>query len=127
MDLRNSTIRLISDFPKKPLGTTPIHTAQKDGWKLTQRTWTEICINLEVELIYVSKVSGISSDGSAFADPVTLGIGRNLALMEINMVVPQLLRRFKFKLVDPQMVIQHHSTFFVVQSGLKVYLSSKQA
>ena len=56
-----------------------------------------------------------------------LCIGKNLALLEINMTIPQLLRKYNFDLVDPGMVIQHQTSFFVVQSGLRVNISSRQA
>lgn len=49
-------------------------------------------------------------------------IGRNLALLEINKVVPRLVRDYKFEMVNPGK-LQEHATFFVVQEGLEVYLS----
>jgi len=55
-----------------------------------------------------------------------LCIGRNLALLEMNKVLPQLLRRYRFRLVHPEATIKHHSTFFVVQSGLEVYVERRQ-
>ncbi|KAK5078534.1 hypothetical protein LTR64_003053 [Lithohypha guttulata] len=47
-------------------------------------------------------------------------IGRNLAILEINKVLPQLLRRYKFELVVPGRPMHQHSSFFVVQEGLEV-------
>ncbi len=55
-----------------------------------------------------------------------LCIGRNLALLEMNKVLPQLLRRYRFRLVHPEATIKHNSTFFVVQSGLEVYVEKRQ-
>ncbi|KAL7625826.1 hypothetical protein AAE478_005049 [Parahypoxylon ruwenzoriense] len=52
-------------------------------------------------------------------------IGRNLALLEINKVVPRLLRDFTFQLVYPKRELKAKATFFVVQEGLEVYISRK--
>ncbi|KAL9088007.1 MAG: hypothetical protein Q9165_006348 [Trypethelium subeluteriae] len=54
-----------------------------------------------------------------------LCIGRNLALLEINKLLPQLLREYHFQLVHPDRPLQYHSTFFVVQSGLKVFVERR--
>jgi hypothetical protein len=43
----------------------------------------------------------------------------------MNKVLPQILRRYRFRLVHPEAVIKHHSTFFVVQSGLEVYVEKR--
>ncbi len=43
----------------------------------------------------------------------------------MNKVLPQILRRYRFRLVHPDATIKHHSTFFVVQSGLDVYLEKR--
>jgi len=51
-----------------------------------------------------------------------LCIGRNLALLEINKVVPRLLRDYRFELVHPGRPLKAHSSFFVVQQGLEVYV-----
>jgi hypothetical protein len=40
----------------------------------------------------------------------------------MNKVLPQLLRRYDIQLVNPGKVLEHHSSFFVVQWGLKVYM-----
>lgn len=52
-------------------------------------------------------------------------IGRNLALLEINKVVPRLLRDYHFELVNPGRELEAHATFFVVQEGLEVFISKK--
>ncbi|KAI1494093.1 cytochrome P450 [Biscogniauxia mediterranea] len=52
-------------------------------------------------------------------------IGRNLALLEINKVIPRLLRDFDFQLVDPERELKAKATFFVVQEGLEVYISRR--
>ncbi|OHE90885.1 benzoate 4-monooxygenase cytochrome P450 [Colletotrichum orchidophilum] len=52
-------------------------------------------------------------------------IGRNLALLEINKVVPRLLRDFKFKLAHPGRPLRASATFFVVQSGLEVSIERR--
>ncbi|KAK4460566.1 Pisatin demethylase [Cladorrhinum samala] len=51
-----------------------------------------------------------------------LCIGRNLALLEINKVVPRLLRDYRFELAYPGRPLKANSSFFVVQSGLEVYV-----
>ncbi|KAL2130571.1 hypothetical protein VTI74DRAFT_6216 [Chaetomium olivicolor] len=51
-----------------------------------------------------------------------LCIGRNLALLEINKVVPRLLRDYRFELAHPGRPLKANATFFVVQSGLEVYI-----
>lgn len=52
-------------------------------------------------------------------------IGRHLAMLEMNKVLPQLLRRYQFKLVSPGTPLSHHSSFFVVQSGLFVMIKKR--
>lgn len=52
-------------------------------------------------------------------------IGRNLALLEMNKVVPRLLRDYRFWLVHPGRPLKAHATFFVVQEGLEVYISKR--
>lgn len=54
-----------------------------------------------------------------------LCIGRNLALLEINKVLPRLLRDFRFRLVHPHRELRAKATFFVVQDGLDVYIERK--
>ncbi|KAI1099575.1 cytochrome P450 [Jackrogersella minutella] len=53
-------------------------------------------------------------------------IGRNLALLEINKVIPRLLRDFDFELAYPGRPLKAKSTFFVVQEGLEVFISRKK-
>ncbi|KAI1086184.1 cytochrome P450 [Rostrohypoxylon terebratum] len=53
-------------------------------------------------------------------------IGRNLALLEINKVIPRLLRDFEFQLAYPGRELKAKATFFVVQEGLEVYISRKK-
>ncbi|OCK74147.1 cytochrome P450 oxidoreductase [Lepidopterella palustris CBS 459.81] len=55
-----------------------------------------------------------------------LCIGRNLALLEMNKILPQLIRRYHFELVYPERPLKHHSTFFVVQKGLEVYIRKRE-
>ncbi|KAF2092557.1 cytochrome P450 oxidoreductase [Rhizodiscina lignyota] len=55
-----------------------------------------------------------------------LCIGRNLALLQMNKLLPQLIRRYHFEIVHPGRPLKHHTTFFVVQKGLEVRLR-KQA
>ncbi|KAF3021124.1 hypothetical protein E8E14_013600 [Neopestalotiopsis sp. 37M] len=53
-------------------------------------------------------------------------IGRNLALLEINKVIPRLLRDFNFELVHPDQPLKAHASFFVVQEGLEVFIEKKE-
>ncbi|KAB5578026.1 cytochrome P450 [Coniochaeta sp. 2T2.1] len=53
-------------------------------------------------------------------------IGRNLALLEINKVIPRLVRDYHFELVHPDRELKAFATFFVVQEGLEVYVQKKQ-
>ncbi|KAI1440198.1 cytochrome P450 [Annulohypoxylon stygium] len=53
-------------------------------------------------------------------------IGRNLALLEINKVIPRLLRDFEFELAYAGRELKAKATFFVVQEGLEVYISRKK-
>jgi len=55
-----------------------------------------------------------------------LCIGRNLAIMEMNKVLPQLLREYRFRLVHPGRPLTSHTTFFVVQEGLDVYIEKRR-
>lgn len=56
-----------------------------------------------------------------------LCLGRNLALLEMNKLLPRLLARYHFELVHPGRPLKHHTTFFVVQSGLEVYISRRNS
>ncbi|KAK4652086.1 hypothetical protein QC762_000080 [Podospora pseudocomata] len=51
-----------------------------------------------------------------------LCIGRNLALLEINKVIPRLLRDYRFELAHPGQPLKANASFFVVQSGLEVFI-----
>ncbi|KAK3294215.1 cytochrome P450 [Chaetomium fimeti] len=51
-----------------------------------------------------------------------LCIGRNLALLEINKLVPRLLRDYRFELAHPGRPLKANASFFVVQSGLEVHM-----
>ncbi|KAH8911608.1 cytochrome P450 [Coniochaeta sp. PMI_546] len=53
-------------------------------------------------------------------------IGRNLALLEINKVIPRLIRDYRFELAHPDRELKAFATFFVVQEGLEVYVEKKQ-
>lgn len=49
-------------------------------------------------------------------------IGRHLALLEMNKVIPEILRRYEIEAVTPGKPLEHFTSFFVVQWGLKVHL-----
>ncbi|EOD50259.1 putative cytochrome p450 protein [Neofusicoccum parvum UCRNP2] len=52
-------------------------------------------------------------------------IGRNLALLEMNKVLPMLLRDYALELVHPDRELDFHTYFFVVQKGLNVRISKR--
>lgn len=55
-----------------------------------------------------------------------LCIGRNLALVEMNKIIPQLFRKFNFRLVSPELVLGSKTRFFVIQTGLHVEISRRE-
>lgn len=56
-----------------------------------------------------------------------LCIGRNLALLEMNKVLPRLIRDYDLKLVHPDRPLKANTTFFVVQSGLEVLIKKRES
>jgi cytochrome P450 len=56
-----------------------------------------------------------------------LCIGRNLALLEMNKVLPRLIRDYDLELVYPNRALNAHTTFFVVQSGLEVLIKRRES
>jgi len=56
-----------------------------------------------------------------------LCIGRNLALLEMNKVLPRLLRDYELELVYPDRPLKANTTFFVVQSGLEVVIRRRKS
>jgi cytochrome P450 len=53
------------------------------------------------------------------------GIGKNLALLEMNKTLPLLFRDYELELLKPQEELKYRSTFFVVQHGLDVKISKR--
>ncbi|RFU34119.1 hypothetical protein B7463_g2203, partial [Scytalidium lignicola] len=53
-----------------------------------------------------------------------LCIGRNLALLEMNRLLPCLLREYDFTLTDPMQKLRASATFFVIQSSLDTNIKS---
>ncbi|KAK5392717.1 hypothetical protein LTR79_009620 [Exophiala xenobiotica] len=51
-----------------------------------------------------------------------LCIGRNLALLEMNKILPQLLTTYDFELIHPGRPLKSHSHFFCVNEGLEVFV-----
>jgi hypothetical protein len=47
-------------------------------------------------------------------------------LLEMTKLIPQLLRTYDIKLVDPDVVWTINCQFFVKQKGIKVYLEKRQ-
>jgi hypothetical protein len=44
----------------------------------------------------------------------------------MNKIIPQLFRKFNFRLVSPDLVLGSKTRFFVIQTGLDVEISSRQ-
>ena len=55
-----------------------------------------------------------------------LCIGRNLALLEMNKVLPHLIRDYHIQLINPDRALKANCTFFVVQSGLEVSIKRRE-
>ena len=102
--------------------------------------WTEDEENAKVMERYMVQVRASSPDPAKaccillftdihafvqFGGGAHVCIGRNLALLEINKVLPRLLRDYRFELVDPNSEIKAKSTFFVVQEGLEVFATKR--
>lgn len=56
-----------------------------------------------------------------------LCIGKNLALLEMNKILPLLFREYDMELLRPGEELSYHSTFFVVQKGLEVRIRRRRA
>ncbi|EXJ89630.1 hypothetical protein A1O3_02697 [Capronia epimyces CBS 606.96] len=68
----------------------------------------------------------MASHMAQFGGGSHLCIGRNLALFEMNKVLIQILREYDITLAHLGRPLQYHSTFFVVQEGLEVYLRKRR-
>ncbi|EOD52864.1 putative cytochrome p450 protein [Neofusicoccum parvum UCRNP2] len=53
-------------------------------------------------------------------------IGKNIALMEISILIPELVRRFDFRLVRPDAELETQNVFFVKQKNLWVNVSERK-
>ena len=53
-------------------------------------------------------------------------VGKNISLMEMQKVVPQLLRYFEFRLVDQEREWVTLNRWFNTQKGLEVYVRSRK-
>jgi cytochrome P450 len=53
-------------------------------------------------------------------------VGKNISLMEMQKLVPQLLRYFEFSLVDKDAEWKTINTWFIKQEGLNVYLRQRK-
>ncbi|KAK7699532.1 hypothetical protein SLS57_012381 [Botryosphaeria dothidea] len=52
-------------------------------------------------------------------------IGKNIALMEISILIPELVRKFDFQLVDPDSELETHNIFFVKQKNFWVKVKER--
>jgi cytochrome P450 len=82
---------------------------------------------MKKHMYQVSLISSVKAlaDSEKFGGGGHLCIGRNVALFEINKIIPQLLANFDFELVHPGRPLKSHSTFFVVQRGLEVHVKRR--
>lgn len=51
-------------------------------------------------------------------------IGKNISLMEIGKLVPDLIRRFHFELVDDDVPLECHNAWFVKQKNISCRVRS---
>jgi cytochrome P450 len=49
-------------------------------------------------------------------------IGKNISLLEISILIPELVRRFDFTLVDPNRPLEMENVWFVKQKNLECYV-----
>ncbi len=54
-------------------------------------------------------------------------IGKNLALVEMNKIIPQLFSKFEFRLASPGSPLKSKTRFFVIQTGLIVEIARLKA
>jgi cytochrome P450 len=53
-------------------------------------------------------------------------LGKNISLMEMSKLVPQLLRRYHVQLADPTAEWELHDYWFVKQEGLRCILTRRK-
>jgi len=61
----------------------------------------------------------------AFGSGPRTCIGKNISLLEMAKIIPQLLWTFEFELADPKAEWQLHNAWFVKQNGLNVYIRKR--
>lgn len=99
-----------------------------NGWVLhrDEATWGKDAEEFRPERWLEGNAKALERHMYQFGGGSHLCIGRNLALFEMNKVLPQLMREYKIELVHPGRPLNYHSTFFVVQEGLEVYLEKRR-
>ncbi len=53
-------------------------------------------------------------------------IGKNISLLEISILIPELVRKFDFTLVDPNRQLESENVWFVKQKNLECYVSLRK-
>jgi hypothetical protein len=53
-------------------------------------------------------------------------MGKNISLLEIGKIIPQLIRRFDFELEEPQKELHCRNYWFVKQTDLRCKLSIRR-
>ncbi|KAJ9608403.1 hypothetical protein H2200_007391 [Cladophialophora chaetospira] len=53
-------------------------------------------------------------------------IGKNISLLEISILIPELVRKFNFTLVDPNRPLESENVWFVKQKNLECYVSLRK-
>lgn len=53
-------------------------------------------------------------------------IGKNISLLEISILIPELVRRFDFRLAHPEQLLEMENVWFVKQKNLECYVSLRK-
>lgn len=53
-------------------------------------------------------------------------LGKNISMMEMCKLIPQLVRKFDFRLADPDAELKTYNAWFVKQADLKVTVSERR-
>ena len=92
--------------------------ADEQRVKLMERNFLAVCSDVAVKHVAVA-------DCSKFGAGTRTCVGKNISLLEMSKLVPQLLRRFNFELADPTKEWTLHDYWFVKQTGLICRVTSR--
>jgi cytochrome P450 len=74
----------------------------------------------------VEKLAKMETSFISFGDGSRTCVGKNLSLMEMQKIVPQLLREYSIELADPKTTWKTKNQWFVQQSGLDCILAKRK-